>query len=293
LRVLDKIPPPVRRLGHSGSEALGLATSRLRATPDFLVVGAQRCGTTSLFRALLSHPHVLRANFRKAVNYFDVNADKGLAWYRSHFPLERTARRRAAPRQDHALVFEASGYYMFHPHAPRRIAAELPGVKIVAMVRDPVERAFSAYKHELARGFETESFERALELEDERVEPELERMLADPGYYSDVYRHQAYRRRGHYAEQLQRYADLLAFDRLHVVQSELFFSDPADEYARLLEFLELPTVMPAHFERWNPRPSEPMSAAVANQLRAHFAPYDSALEPYLNGPPSWAQVRES
>ena len=67
---------------------------------------------------------------------------------------------------------------MFHPLAARRIGADLPNVKVIAMVRDPVERAYSAYKHEFARGFEWEkSFGRALELEDERLAGEIERIL--------------------------------------------------------------------------------------------------------------------
>src|ERR671939_410836 len=98
------------------------------------------------------------------------------------------------------------------------------------MVREPVERAHSAYKHEFARGFETETFERALELEDSRVEPERERMLADPSYQSNTYRHQAYRRRGHYAEQLEPFATSFGADRVHVVESERFFTEPESEY---------------------------------------------------------------
>jgi hypothetical protein len=287
MSVRKKVPTRAREVGREASLAFGRATSGRRALPDFLLVGAQRCGTTSLFRALLSHPHVLRANFLKGVNYFDVNEHRGLPWYRAHFPLAATARRHAAPGHDHAQVFEASGYYMFHPHAPRRIARDLPGVKIVAMVRDPVERAFSAYKHEFARGFETESLERALALEDERVVPELDRMLADPRYQSNVYRHQAYRRRGHYAEQLNVFAQTHGRDNIHVVQSERFFTEPEDEYARLLDFLRLPVVLPSSFDRYNPRPSAPLDAAVAASLREHFEPHDAALEDYLHARPSW------
>ena len=287
MSVRTRAPARVRQAGRDASLSFGIVTSGHRALPDFLLVGAQRCGTTSLFRALISHPHVLRANFLKGVNYFDVDHGKGKAWYRAHFPLSSTAHRHAAAGQSHAQVFEASGYYMFHPHAPHRIADELPEVKIVAMVRDPVERAFSAYKHEFARGFETEPLERALELEDERVAPELARMLTDPGYQSDVYRHQAYRRRGHYAEQLQRFVDAFGRQRVHVVQSELFFTDPEDEYGRLLEFLRLPHLLPASFDRYNPRPSAPLDTSVAGRLREHFAPHDAALQPFLAAPPSW------
>ena len=89
------------------------------------------------------------------------------------------------------------------------MARHLPDVRILAMLRDPVERAYSAYKHELARGFETEPFERALELEDERLAGQAERMLADPDYQSFSHRHHAYVRRGQYAEQLHRLRQLL------------------------------------------------------------------------------------
>ena len=85
----------------------------------------------------------------------------------------------ATARHGGPMSFEASGYYMYHPFAMERLARDMPGVKLVVMLRDPVERAFSAYKHEYARGYEWESFEKALELEDERLVGEIDRMRAD------------------------------------------------------------------------------------------------------------------
>lgn len=284
-----RVPAPWQEAGRDLAVGVGRISAALRSEPDFLLVGAQRSGTTSLFRALMSHPNILRANVHKGVNYFDISYHRGPAWYRGHFPLRATTRRAAAPGQARARVFEASGYYMFHPHAPARIAQDLPGVKIVALVRDPVERAFSAYKHEKARGFESESLARALELEDSRIEPELQRMLEDPTYQSDVYRHQAYRRRGHYAEQLSRFNELLGQASVHVMQSELFFSEPEREFAALLDFLGLPLVLPERFERYNPRPSAPLDPDVARRLREHFTPHDEALEHLLGFRPAWRQ----
>jgi hypothetical protein len=283
-------PPVVQQSGRRAAMAAGRATASLRVPPSFIMVGAQRAGTTSLFRALMSHPNVMRPVMHKGVNYFDVSSDEPWSWYLGHFPLRARAKQKAAPGRELAEVFEASGYYMFHPHAPARIAKALPDVKVVAMVRDPVERAYSAYKHELARGFETESFERALELEESRVEPELAKMLADPSYQSQVYRHQAYRRRGHYAEQLQVFADALGRDQVHVVESERFFSEPESEYAALLEFLRLPAVMPPSFDRFNARPGSPLAPGLEAELRTHFEPHDAALESFLGRTPGWRQT---
>lgn len=281
-------PHVVQRSGRTAAVSLGRATAAMRVEPTFLLVGAQRAGTTSLFRALLEHPHVLRPNMHKGVNYFDVNYHRSWSWYLGHFPLKASARRCRAPGQQSAAVFEASGYYMFHPHAPGRIAERLPDVRIVAMVRDPVQRAYSAYKHEFVRGFETETFERALELEDARVEPELARMLDDPSYQSDIYRHQAYRGRGRYAEQLQRLADRLGRKRIHVVDSERFFAAPAKEFIQLLDFLELPRRLPKSFDQFNARPGTPISPSVQAQLRQYFRPHDAALADFLGRPASWS-----
>jgi len=279
-------PHTVKTAGRTLSVRLGTATATRRRLPSFLLVGAQRAGTTSLFRALSSHPLVHGANYHKGVNYFDVNYHRGLAWYQGHFPtgtrLERRAQEGRTP-----VTFEASGYYMFHPCAPERIARDLPGVKVVAMLRDPVERAYSAWKHELARGYETEAFERALELEDERLSGQTERMVADPAYQSFSHRHHAYVRRGHYDDQLHRLHRLFGPERVHVVESELFFTEPEASYGRLLEFLELTPVMPARFDRWNARPSAPMDPATRAGLREHFSSHDQGLSTLLGRDPAW------
>lgn len=282
-----RVPPSVKELGRRAQAPVGRATASARMMPSFIVAGAQRCGTTSLYRALLSHPAILSPVYHKGVNYFDVNYQRGPDWYRSHFPLRASAALRARRAADAAITFDASGYYMFHPLAAERIGRDLPGVRVIVMLRDPVERAYSAYRHELARGFETESFERALELEDDRVEPELAAMLADPTYQSFEYRHQAYRRRGQYAEQVQRLADAVGREQVLVVESQDFFTTPETEYRRITDFLGLHPHQPRTFERWNARPGSAMSDEAAGFLRSAFATHDQALAELLGHPPSW------
>jgi hypothetical protein len=255
--------------------------------PAFILAGAQRTGTTSLFRALMAHPLVRPANFHKGVNYFDVNYDRGMAWYQGHFPVRRLAELRARGSEASPVTFDASGYYMFHPLAAERMATDLPDVKIITMVRDPIERAHSAHKHELARGFETEPFERAIMLEDERLAGEVERIRSEPGYYSSTHRHHAYVRRGQYAEQLQRLLDCFTPDQLLVVESENFFEKPELELERVLRFLELPVHMPERFDRYNARPRAPMSSAIRAHLVEHFRPHDEALADLLGHRPAW------
>ncbi len=218
--------PAVKRAVQAVTVGVGRVTSGARMTPDFLIIGGQRCGTTSMYRTLAQHPNVLKAVKHKGVHYFDTDYGRGMAWYRAHFPLERTAaaveRRTGVP----SLTFESSPYYMFHPLAAERIAADLPGVKVIVLLRDPVERAYSAHAHELARGFETEDFETALALEDERLAGEAEKMAADPTYLSHSHQHHGYLQRGRYVDHLERLEAVFGRERMHVVDSHAFFTDP-------------------------------------------------------------------
>ena len=282
------VPHRLKVMGRRMSIRVGSVTPAKRQLPSFILVGAQRAGTTSLYRALMSHPLIHSANYHKGVNYFDVNYHRDFAWYQGHFPTASHVRRANRSVAGEPITFEASGYYMFHPCAPERMAHHLPDVRILAMLRDPVERAFSAYKHELARGFETESFERALDLEDERLAGQAERMLADPGYQSFSHRHHAYLRRGQYAEQLRRLGEYFPAEQIHAVDSESFFEHPETTFTGLLEFLGLPIVMPDRFDRWNGRPSSPMLEDTRTRLREHFSSHDQALAELLGREPAWA-----
>jgi hypothetical protein len=265
---------------------LGEATAGLRLLPSFILIGVQRCGTTSLFRTLREHPQVRRAAFRKGVNYFDLNYYRGMRWYQGHFPVAEIARRQTAGHGS-PVAFEASGYYLYHPFALQRLARDLPGTKLVVMLRDPVERAFSAYKHEYARGFERESFERALELEDERLAGEIDRMRADIRYESLSHRHHSYRHRGHYAEQLERAFALFPPEQVYVMNSEVYFEQPAREHQELLTFVGLRRHEPARFRQVNGRPGESMHVKTRQMLEEYYAPHDERLAKLLGRPLRW------
>jgi hypothetical protein len=262
-------------------------THRVRMMPSFLIVGAQRCGTTSLHRAIARHPGVVPPAMFKGVHYFDVKYGEGLDWYRGHFPVALAARLSRAGGGAGPITGEASPYYMFHPAVPERIARDLPDAKLIVMLRDPVERAYSAYTHEFARGYEAETFVRALDLEDDRLAGEEERLLADPTYLSHAHQHQAYTRRGHYADQLLRLRRFFPAERIHVLDSARFFARPEEEYERVLGFLGLPSFRPAQFERANGRARSDLAPHLRERLQAHFQPHDERLADLLGAVPSW------
>lgn len=265
--------------------AWGRSTARWRMEPSFIIVGAQRAGTTSLFRVLSEHPAVVRPTQSKGVGYFDLNYHQSWRWYLGHFPLRVTGRRRAASE---GVTFESSGYYLFHPAVPSRLAQRLPEVKVVVMVRDPVERAMSAHRHESARGFESESFERAVDLEPARLAGEGERIAADPAYESFDHRHHGYLARSRYSEQIRRFVDALGADQVYVVDADRFFALPELEFAALTTWLGLPDWRPDRFEQWNARPStEKLDPAFRQRLLDYFEPYDRELAALMGRAPSW------
>jgi hypothetical protein len=280
-------PEPLTQFGRRAYARASEATAGLRMEPGFILIGAQRCGTTSLFRALAAHPQVMPPTFHKGVNYFDLNYYRGARWYRSNFPVAGIARRRTE-HHGAPVAFEASGYYLYHPQAMERLGHDLPRVKLVAMLRDPVERALSAHRHELARGYEHEDFERALALEDDRLAGEVERICADPGYESFAHRHHSYRHRGQYAEQLDRVFEFFPRAQVHVIDSADYFSRPAREYRQLLEFLGLTPFEP-RFAAANARPGPPLDTKCRRMLEDHFAPHDERLAKLLGRQPGWVR----
>jgi Sulfotransferase domain len=286
----SSLPAPIKRATQATIvHGYGRATSRLRALPNLLIAGGQRCGTTSMYRALAQHPAAFKPILHKGVHYFDMNYARGPAWYRSHFPLQTSVSRVARQLDTTPAIYESSPYYGFHPLSAERYSRDLPGVRVIILLRDPVERAYSAHAHEIARGYETEPFERALELEDSRLAGQEEALIADPTYASHAHQHQAYVHRGQYIETLRRLEAAVGRDRLHIVDSHRFFSDPETTYAATLDFLGLPSTDGVVFERHNARPRSPMSDALRARLDAHFAPYDEELAQWLGWPPSWRE----
>jgi hypothetical protein len=284
------VPRPVKAMVHLGSRSYGRITAPARMTPSFLISGGQRCGTTSLYRALAAHPVVLKAVLHKGVHYFDTSYSRGMGWYRGHFPMQRRADKIEQRYGLPAQTFESAPYYMYHPQAVARIAQDLPGAKLIVLVRNPVERAYSQHAHEVARGFEHErDFGNVIALEPARLHREEEKLTHDPDYYSFAHQHHAYRARGEYARYLSVMAQHVGRERIHVVESERFFSDPVATYDEVLEFLGLPTHLGRPpFARHNARPRlDGMDPGLRAELTAYYAPHDEALANWLGRVPVW------
>lgn len=279
------IASPLKAAVRRYALAQRMKTGRFRCLPDFLIIGAQRGGTSSLYNYLVQHPAVLPA-LRKEVHYFDDGYRHPLSWYRAHFPLtlhKALLERTSGPYR----VGEASPYYILHPHAPQRIRATLPEVRLIALLRNPIDRAESHYHHEIRRGRETLSFEEALDREPERLAGELERMRVDATYVSFNHRRFSYATRGLYIDQLPVWRELFPADRLLVLRSEDLFADPAAIVSQVLRWLGVADQPHGTFKKFNQASYGKMHPATRERLRAFFRPYNERLSAYLGRDMGW------
>jgi hypothetical protein len=262
-------------------------TSALRPLPDFIIIGAQKGGTTSLYDYVVQHPDV-RAAVGKGLHFFDEHHARGAAWYRSNFPVlpERLgARPRPLP-----LTGEASPDYMSHPLVPARVAALVPRVRLIALLRDPVARAQSHYHHERSRGREPLSFAEALDREEERLRGELERVGFDETR-SHALRHSSYASRGVYVDQLARWLQHFPRSQLLVLRSEDLYADPEATTHQVFAFLGLPPAPGIAYRALNAGSYDPADDEVHQRLRRFFIPHDARLRDLLGAEFTWDESR--
>ena len=261
-------------------------TAQIRLVPDFIIIGAQKCGTTTLYTNLVKHPWIKPA-LEKEVHFFDAAYSKGLNWYRAHFPSTFYKQYVWQVYRRTLVTGEASPYYIFYPHAPRRIFETLPQVKLIVLLRNPVDRAYSHYQHQIQRGRETLSFEAALEAEPERLAGEAAKILADGGYTSFNHVHFSYLARGIYADQLAAWREYFSPERMLILNSERFFADSPAVLNQVTGFLGLPAWQAAELKKRNRGQYEKMEPAARARLVDYFRPHNQRLYDLLGARFDW------
>jgi len=270
----------------------GVITSGLRPGPDFVIIGAKRGGTTSLYNYLLEHPAVQplfpgRQRI-KGVHYFDSGYHAGPRWYRSHFPMAAGRRQLARPWIRPALAGEASPYYLFHPLAAERLARAFPDVRLIVLLRDPAERAYSHYKERVRHGAEPLSFDEALDAEPGRLRGEAERIISEPGYRSSEHEDHSYLTQGRYLDMLPRWFELFGREQFYLAASEDFYADPGRIANEVWSFLGLPPATLRSQKRFNYHPAPDIGAATRQRLADAFAEHNRDLQEYLGRTLPWA-----
>jgi hypothetical protein len=238
-------------------------SSGSRVLPSFLVLGAQKAGTTSLFELLAQHPQVQPPRL-KEVNFFDKDWSKGLDHYRSVFP-------RNSEMSDVDRTFDNTPSYLYQPRVPKRVLEVVPDARFVVLLRNPTDRAYSHYLHAKALGRETLSFEEGLAAEGHPPR-------ADDRQPVDLWaaaQNLAYVARGRYIDQLERWWAHFPRDRFLLLKSEDFFADPVAALDEIAVFVGLERFVPADVTPRNQSRGPALDPAIRASLDERFA-HDNA-----------------
>lgn len=236
--------------------------ARDRRIPNLLVIGTQKGGTSTLHECLSGHPEVFMTAVKELHHFY--NRDHDLDWLRGHFQEAKALRAKWRG--------ESTPYYLFHPQVPARVVRELPGLRCIALLRDPADRALSHYKMMRRLGMEeAATFGEALELEAARMKGEEEKLIADPAYWSCAHMRHSYRARGFYHAQLRRWLRFLNAKHLLVIRSEVFFDEPVRALESVAAFLGVENRFEPPREAMNAGEPGDMDPGLRAMLDAGFA----------------------
>jgi len=243
-----------------------VGTSRWRKLPDFIIIGTQKGGTTSLFYYLYQHPE-LSFSHKKEIYFFNLFFEKGLAWYKSHFPF----------RNNKKITGEATPSYMFHPKAAGRVKSILPDVKLIVLLRNPIDRAYSGYAMGLRRNTDTaDTFEVAIERELEALKNQK-----DTDEYTLEKHELYYLERGKYHSQLLSWLAHFRREQFLFIKSENFFQNPENELIKVYQHLGISTVLPKDLSKKNTGKYDKISPDTVRQLTAYFREENEKLADLL------------
>jgi hypothetical protein len=239
--VMRRIAQGIERRLQSTHQFIRYVSGIPCITPDFLIIGAQKGGTTSLYYYLAQHPHVSPA-VHKEVHFFEnpSRRGKGERWYRSFFPSKLYLACREFVLQGKVLTGEATPY-MSYINAPRLVHCVKPEAKLILLLRNPVDRALSHYMHvcRSAPGLETLTFSEAIRAEPLRIQQDIDAIERDEWHDDILHRMLGYVRRGLYAQHLQQWLALFPRENIYVVESEKFYRNPALVTQEVAAFLGL------------------------------------------------------
>ena len=248
---------------------MAMASPPVNRLPQFLGLGVQKGGTTTLQRLLEQHPQVWLPP-EKELQFFSLHYARGVHWYASCF-AEAPAGQRCG---------DITPYYLFHPEAPRRIAELLPQARLIVLLRDPVERSLSQYFHSRRLGLEPLDLEAALAAEEERLAGAGLQLAAADGRHRSHQEH-SYRARSRYEQQLERFEQTFRKEQFLLLRSEDLFEDGATAWSHVQAFLDLdPVPFPEGVAPANAGQGEAMAVSepVRDQLRQELQPTYRAME---------------
>lgn len=245
---------------------------------DFIIIGAPKCGTTTLYHYLNQHPQILEAIF-KELKYFETRlSEQKSDYYFAHFP--------PTPEDKSFITGEGNPACFYNNYSGRNSAQHifniLPNIKLIALLRNPVDRAISQYHHWQKLGIETRSLESIIESEREKLQGISE---LTPEIYAQT--GSGYLTKSLYFFYVKQWLSIFPREQILILKTEDFAQEPALIMNRVFEFLELPQYSIDSKKRQNVGSYDPISPDMRRRLSRFFQPYNRKLEEYLGMEFNW------
>ncbi|MDY6804005.1 MAG: tetratricopeptide repeat protein [Cyanobacteriota bacterium] len=243
--------------------------------PDYIIIGSQKSGTTSLENYISQHPQVLPA-VKKETHFWYRDFDKGIDWYLAHFP--------PIPKSLNYLTGEATPNYLENWKSAQRIKEAFPKIKLLLIIRNPIDRAFSQYNHWIRLRWENRSFEEAIKSEIEILEKNPENLVGDRQYWNQTGN---YLGRGIYLEFIKKWLEIFPREQLLILRGEDLYQEPSSTMKQVFEFLGLPPEEGEEYRKLNVGSYSPISQSMRDLLNDYFQPHNQKLEDYLGMEFNW------
>ena len=258
-------------------------TGPLRVLPDFIIIGSMKCGTTSLYYDICEHPCVSAAAYDE-IGFFDSNFHLGLNWYRSMFPTKRRIEdiRR---KEGVAITGEDTPFYFWNPVAAKRIQKLLPNIKLITILRNPIDRAYSEYQDVVSSESNSPSFETFIE--NEINTRRKDSSLITEENFEIFNQKNSYLLKGIYVDQLKIWAGLFPKEQIFTLSTENLNSEPITALESVFQYLNLPDYKIKNIQRQKQKKYVPMNSQTRKILIEFFKPHNERLFKFIGKKFDW------
>ena len=258
------------RIKRKFKEILGIGSK-----PDFLIIGAQKSGTTSLFNYLIDYGKNFTPPLQKELYFFTEHFHKGFNSYEANFPVFKK------------VTGEATPDYLFYHGAPKKIYEYNPNIKLVVILRNPTERAFSQYCHQnytwKTKASDPLSFSVAIREEEKRFH------IDEKSKYFYEYKYYSYKKRGIYIEQIKNWLKFFDKDKIHFIVLDELEQNFKQEIVNLMTFLNIERNNKEISNKiYNPSPKSEMKEEDKAYLNSFFKSYNQELFDFLGKENIWS-----
>jgi len=254
--------------------------------PNFLIIGAARAGSTSLYEGLIKHPNIFSSKI-KEVYFFDINFRRGSNWYKRFFPSKWKKFQINKIQKKEFLTGEATPHYISYLHAPKRVFNLIPNVKLIVILRNPVERAYSQYQSRVAAGNEPLSFVDAIKEESNRLDDELKKMNENEDYIHNNFFRYSYLHHGIYVDGLKNWMNIFPKEQFLIINANEFYQNPKNVFLSAHKFLDIPRYDSNDYTHYNLGKYKEMDVKIKKELQDFFKPHNEELYKFLGRDFEW------